>query len=586
MMPEPKDQVEPSASPDRDQTRYGESAGEVDPTRCPADAPAEEGRPTPDSVSAAAGDEDATRYPASPTRQEAPLSPLSTGWSEVVRLPHDLGDYVLLEKIAEGGMGVVYKARQKNPNRLVALKMIRSGQFANEDDVRRFRQEAEQAAALDHPNIVPVYEVGVAGGQHFFSMKLIEGGGLNQHLQRYRSDPKAAARLLIVVAQAVHHAHQRQVLHRDLKPGNILLDAEGRPHVVDFGLATRLASPGGKPGLGPQTVSGAVIGTPEYMAPEQAAGRKLTTAADVYALGAILYSCLTARPPFRGANLMETLRQVMEREPASPRSLNPAVSRDLETICLKCLEKEPAKRYGSAEALAEELERWLAGEPIRARPAGWWERAAKWVRRRPAAAALLAVSGAALGGLLGLGIILLVNTRQLADLLARQTELLNAQVEATRSHAYCSDVNLAEVAFEKKQFERAEELLAAYLPSDGQEDVRGFEWHYLWARLHRERWAVRTDREITALAISPDSRMLALGGYLHRVELWDLSGGRQLRVLGEDKVWTAPTRLLTFSPDGRRLLSASHDDLRGGIPDYFLRPLFGSPSTSNAVPLR
>src|SRR5262245_15331225 len=389
MMPEPKDQVEPSASPDRDQTRYGESAGEVDPTRCPADAPAEEGRPTPDSVSAAAGDEDATRYPASPTRQEAPLSPLSTGWSEVVRLPHDLGDYVLLEKIAEGGMGVVYKARQKNPNRLVALKMIRSGQFATEDDVRRFRQEAEQAAALDHPNIVPVYEVGVVGGQHFFTMKLIEGGGLNQHLERYRSDPRAAARLLIVVARAVHHAHQRQVLHRDLKPGNILLDAEGRPHVADFGLAKRLVSPGSESGAGPLTVSGAVIGTPEYMAPEQAAGRKLTTAADVYALGAILYSCLTGRPPFRGSDWMATLQQVREDLPVPLRSLNPVVPRDLETICLKCLEKESGKRYGSAEALAEELERWLRGEPIVARPVGRLERSLKWARRNPAVASLL-----------------------------------------------------------------------------------------------------------------------------------------------------------------------------------------------------
>src|SRR5262249_18029681 len=217
--------------------------------------------------------EHGTRYTAPPTRDEAAPTPNYPGQTDVLGLSRDLGDYVLLEKIAEGGMGVVYKARQKNPNRLVALKMIRSGQFANEDDVRRFRQEAEQAAALDHPNIVPVYEVGVAAGQHFFSMKLIEGGGLNQHLQRYRSDPKAAARLLIVVARAVHHAHQRQVLHRDLKPGNIRLDAEGRPHVADFGLAKRLASPGTEPGAGSLTVSGAVIGTPEYMAPEQAAGR-------------------------------------------------------------------------------------------------------------------------------------------------------------------------------------------------------------------------------------------------------------------------------------------------------------------------
>ncbi len=238
--------------------------------------------------------------------------------------------------------------------------MILTGQLASSEDVARFHREAEAAANLDHPNIVPIYEVGEHEGQHYFSMKLVEGGSLAQGVAAgegrgaSKEDQKKAAELVATIARAVHHAHQRGILHRDLKPGNILIDAHGQPNVTDFGLARRVE---GDPG---HTRTGSIVGTPSYMPPEQARSEKvLTTGVDVYSLGAILYELLTGRPPFRADTPLDTVLQVLDCEPERPRKLNPRIDLDLETICLKCLEKDPAKRYGSAKALAEDLERWL-----------------------------------------------------------------------------------------------------------------------------------------------------------------------------------------------------------------------------------
>ncbi len=334
-----------------------------------------------------AGDTDATRYAAESADPDVTGYTPTSGGARAPsdgRLPRRFAGYELLEEIGHGGMGVVYKARQLAPERIVALKMIRAGELATEEDTRRFRQEANEAALLDHPHIVPIYEVGEHDGRRFFSMKLIEGGSLARHLDRYRGDPKAAARLVAAVARAVHHAHQRQILHRDLKPGNVLIDGEGQPYVADFGLAKRL----GGAGEASQSVG---VGTPEYMAPEQARGdARLTTAADVYALGGILYALLTGRPPFRGETPWATIAQVQSQAPVAPSRHHPGCPRDLETICLKCLDKEPAKRYGSAEALAEDLERWLKGLPVVARPIGKLQRLWRWSRRNPGLAGTLA----------------------------------------------------------------------------------------------------------------------------------------------------------------------------------------------------
>jgi serine/threonine protein kinase/Tfp pilus assembly protein PilF len=303
------------------------------------------------------------------------------------QIAEELGDYQLLEEIGRGGQGLVYRARQKSLNRIVALKVIGLGRWATKAHIKRFRLEAEAAASLDHPCIVPIHEIGESDGSCYFSMTLVEGRRLDEVIKSESVSNRRAAELIIKLARTVHYAHKRGILHRDIKPGNILIDADGEQHLTDFGLARLVERE--------STITGTMVealGTPSYMAPEQATGdaAQLTSATDVYGLGAVLYHLLTGCPPFVGGTIYETVRLVLETEPRQPRLLNPKVDRDLSTTCLKCLEKDPEHRYPSALALAEDLERWLKHEPIQARRAGVLSRANKWVRRNSLATALIA----------------------------------------------------------------------------------------------------------------------------------------------------------------------------------------------------
>src|SRR2546427_7040700 len=306
----------------------------------------------------------------------------------IARILKDCGDYELLEEIGRGGQGVVYRARQKSLNRIVALKVIGLGQWATNAHLKRFRLEAEAAASLDHPCIVPIYEVGEHGGACYFSMKFVEGGQLDEVTKREPLPPRRAAELIAKIARIVHYAHEHGVLHRDIKPGNILLDAKGEPHLTDFGLARLVETES------TVTRTMEVLGTPSYMAPEQAVGNNaaVSSVTDVYGLGVVLYQLLTGHPPFAGGTTYETIKLLLDTEPRQPSLWNPKIDRDLSTICLKCLEKDPKRRYSSALALAEDLERWLRHEPIRARHTRVFTRGKKWVRRNPTTALLFALS--------------------------------------------------------------------------------------------------------------------------------------------------------------------------------------------------
>ena len=311
-------------------------------------------------------------------------------------IPTQFGDYELKEEIGRGAQGVVYRARQKSLNRTVALKIVALGHWASTTHLKRFRLEAEAAAGLNHPSIVPIHEIGERDGCCYFSMNFVDGKALDEVAKREPMSTRAAAQLVAKLARTVNYAHERGILHRDIKPGNILLDGEGEPHLTDFGLARLVAAES------TVTRTTEALGTPSYMAPEQARGDNatLTRAADIYSLGAVLYQLLTNRPPFLGATTYETVRLLLETEPRPPRLLNSKVDRDLSTICLKCLEKDPQRRYSSALALAEDLEHCLRHEPIRARRTGFVIRGKKWLQRNPTTA-ILTGSLAALAAVLG-----------------------------------------------------------------------------------------------------------------------------------------------------------------------------------------
>jgi predicted Ser/Thr protein kinase/ABC-type phosphate/phosphonate transport system substrate-binding protein len=385
------------------------------------------------------------------------------------------GDYELLEELARGGMGVVYKARQKSLERIVAVKMILAGQHASGDFIKRFRIEASAAAALQHPNIVAIHEVGVHRGHHFLVMDYVEGPNLAKLAREQPLPPKRAAQYLKTVAEAIHYAHERGILHRDLKPSNVLIDSNDQPRVTDFGLAKRVGSePSTTDDPSHLTVTGQVIGSPGYMPPEQASGRRGQTSrrSDVYSLGAMLYHLLTGRPPFGGGSVGETLRQVETQEPISLRLLNPTVPPDLETICLKCLEKEPNRRYPTAQSLAEDLGRVLQGEPILARPVGRIERAARWCRRNPLASAFVGTVCAALAT--SLWLLYLVNWER------NKQVALTAEVRvANREHSALLKRALGMV----------------------QEDLEG-----IWANREKQ-WMVIQSDEIATLAQLPTVRV-------------------------------------------------------------------------------
>jgi serine/threonine protein kinase len=381
-----------------------------------------------------------------------------------------LPGYEILSVLDQGGMGIVYKARQVKLNRLVAIKMILAGAHARPDQLHRFRIEAEAIAQLRHPNIVQIYEVGEHAGQPYFSMEFIDGGSLALRLTKTVLPPIQAAELVATLAEAIQAAHKRGIIHRDLKPANVLLGVVGCqlsvvreelttdnwqlktvPKITDFGLAKLQGEPG-------QTQSGAIMGTPSYIAPEQAEGKnkQIGPAVDVYALGAILYETLTGRPPFQGASTLETLEQVRYLEPVPPSRLQPKLPSDLETICLKCLEKDPRKRFDSAQALADDLHRFLAGEPITARPTPTWEKGVKWAKRKPTAAALIAVSVIGIASLLG---VWATFTQELKQALKHAEE---KEREATTGWALAEkrekDVE-REKDLAKKEHDRAEKLL-------------------------------------------------------------------------------------------------------------------------------
>jgi len=515
---------------------------------------------------------------------EAPTIGQEAVPSESLRAVKYFGDYELLEEIARGGMGVVYKARQVSLNRIVALKMILAGQLASEADVQRFRSEAEAAAQLDHPNIVPIYEVGEHQGQHYFTMKYIEGGPLTPAPDlSVRAASQHTIALLISVARAVHHAHQRGILHRDLKPGNVLLDTQGQPHVTDFGLAKKVH------GDSALTQSGAIVGTPSYMAPEQARAEKgLSTAVDIYSLGAILYEMLSGRPPFKANTALDTVSLLLERDPEPLIG----VDVDLATIAMKCLDKEPRRRYESAAALADDLERRQRGDPISARPIGSLERGRRWCKRYPGFAAMAALLVISL-------LLTAVVSTTMAVSISAANRVTEEHARRAEEHAQVAERRAEEADRERRANARLvgsifAEKGARFVENDDPlpalpwfvEALRVTEDQPDEARLHRLRinLTLDTSPRLVMLAthddspwgvyhveFSPDSRLVLSASFDHTARLWNVETGNPVGepMRHKDTVYHA-----AFSLDGKRIATASYD-YTARIWDTSGKPLTG-----------
>jgi len=467
---------------------------------------------------------------------------------------NQFGDYELLEEIGRGGMGVVYRARQRSLDRVVAIKMIAFGPGASPEMVKRFHAEAVSAASLHHPNIVAIHEVGIQEGQHFFVMDWIEGQSLARLVGSQPLPARRAASYLKTIAEAVHYAHECGILHRDLKPSNVLVDLDDQPHVVDFGLARRLE------GNSELTVTGQVLGSPNFLPPEQATGQRarVSRRTDVYALGATLYHLLTARPPFQAESLAQILDHVLHADPVSPRLLNPSVPRDLETICLKCLEKEPAKRYPTAHMLADELGRFLDGQPIQARPLGPVGKTWRWCRRNPR---LACATGAALLSLLvGLAGV------------TWQWRRAERERDMALRQAYAGDMKVAQLFLAEGNLGGVNQILNKHRPvgsrlstalAGSQTDLRGWEWRYLWGQCRsdeRSKLVQEKPPGFADLAFSPDGRTLALQQWSGVIELWDPASGSRSDTLTN----TGGRLAFAFSPDGKILASANVN--RAGNP--------------------
>ncbi len=479
--------------------------------------------------------------------------------------PAQVGEYDIVGEIGRGGMGVVYKGRHRRLGRTVALKMLLRGSFAEPEERIRFRAEAEAVARLSHPNIVHLFEAGEHDGgdgqtRPYFTLEFVDGESLSGRMSGRPQAPRQAAAWVESVARAAHYAHERGVVHRDLKPSNILMTVDGVPKLCDFGVAKLLT------GSDAKTISGAVLGTIEYMSPEQAAGdAAVGPPADIYALGAILYTALTGRPPFQGTNALRTLEQVQSQEPVPPRLLVPLVPRDLNTICLKCLEKKPTGRYATAEALAEDLRRFLAGEPIIARPVSRSERAWKWTRRRPA-----------LAGLLALSLVVLVFGFPGAMVLWLRADRARAAADQARDQlegaVYAGHIALADHAYQDNDVEAARALLDRCVPEPGRPDRRHWEWSYLDRLSHSDLIPGMGHRDtdsgwVFGLAFYPDGRSLVSvaglpGGSLAghplnasevtpgETKVWDSGTGKCLATLGGH---AGSIMAAAVSPDGHWL---------------------------------